>query len=448
LASSNSRVQILADYIAVYSHPYRADGTYPISSSTLVSSLSSSKGYTVSYVDVDKEAATVSSVTEGFVRLTKDGDSVYLPISKRGEDVVNPINNSAWYLSNAAKADYNAECGGIGGKAEDELSAVFTVDSAITSYSRVEHSTTAVPFTVEINMYADGDAIARANYRYSDPKNQLFRWEADGTFYYNVNGTLTAGPVIARAQWHKVAVCYDQPRGRYHIYLDGERLTDNGSPFFTDATRIMYGVSDGSTGGRVAFSDLESYYGYYYHENEYNLPSLSSDVDGVTIDNGIIKADPAKIADMESFISALSTDADNMRIFADNSYTAETDILSDGNVIVLRDDETLTYAYYTVKLLNIDINAVTFDRTADKVSATADLSYEGSVTKTATLVMVLKDSDGRIVKVVSSQTAEVGASTQLSTPEAEHNGLKAEAFLLTDWNLREELSNKIYFEEE
>lgn len=448
LKSTNSRVQILTDSIAVYSHPYRADGTYPVSSANVISALTSSKGYTVTYTDENKNETTASRVTAGYVKLSKAGEEIFIPITKKGESVVKPLDNSAWYVSNAAGAQYSGTLGGIGGKGEDDLSSVFMATDALVSYSRIEHATNAIPFTIEMNIYADGDAIARANYRYSDDVNQLFYWDVDGTFYYNVNGTLTAGDVIKRAQWHKVAVCYDAPRGRYHIYLDGERLTDNGSPFFTDATRIMYGISKGSANGKVAFSDLESYYGYYYNEGEYALPTLSANADGVEIADGIIKVDPAKVESMDALASAISTDADSVSIFVDNTYTAEATELSDGNAVVLVDNDTKTYAYYTIKLLNVNIDSVEFSRTSDKVSAMANLSYEGSVPKTATLVMVLKDSDGRIVKVVSSLTSEVGASTQLSTPEAEHNGLKAEAFLLTDWNLREELSDIIYFEEE
>ena len=274
ITSSNARIIPMDTTIAVLSHT--TESTHKISSATLISALSNTGGYTLSYVDANKEANASSHVTDGYIKVTKAGlDDMYIPIVKKGPVIEDNIQNST--VTNETTNASFAFAGGIGGKAEDDIAGVITaVGTPIRKMPRIHigNSTAAdatalkkLPYTIKFKVYAEGNATAAVNYRWTDANDtyRLFRWYPDGTYKYNVNGALVEGGTLAREQWHDIALVYCSQTNKYMLYVNGELQEGYSCSIAGTYYSLIYlAMENDSTNGTVAYSDLEAYYGYYY----------------------------------------------------------------------------------------------------------------------------------------------------------------------------------------
>ncbi|MBE7050101.1 MAG: LamG domain-containing protein [Ruminococcaceae bacterium] len=304
LSSNSNLVQILDSSIGVISHSYDSD--YFTDSDEVIAALSSSAGYTLSYVDADKnelgfkeeiqDEETVEvpvidvTVTDGFIKAEKGDNVFYIPVEKRGKvntDISTSVTGAAAVLDNDRTGYVTVSTtatSAIGGKTVEDIDYVITASNVPESAKACTvglkyMSLPLVPATFEMNVYMDGDAEFAVNYGYEEDAFRLFAIQKDGTIIYNYSssGNYLTSPFKAESgKWHKVAVTYDAQRTRCHFYVDGNLITDMSQPL--TIKNIMIGAGSATTNGTVAIADFESYYGYYNY------------IDVVRVENGKITA--------------------------------------------------------------------------------------------------------------------------------------------------------------
>ncbi len=425
ITSSNARIIPMDTTIAVLSHT--TESTHKISSATLISALSIESGYTLSYVDANKEANASSHVIDGYVKVTKSGlDDMYIPIVKKGAVIDDNIQNNT--VTNTTTNASFAFAGGIGGKAEDDIAGVITaVGTPIVKMPRIHiGSSTAtdatalkkLPYTIKFKVYADGNTTAAVNYRWTDANDtyRLFRWYPDGTYKYNVNGALVEGGTLAREQWHDVALVYCSQLNKYMLYINGELQEGySGSIAGTYYSLVYLAMENDSTNGTVAYSDLEAYYGYYYPPfkptPEHLLSTMTSNSDYVAVGSSAISvfSHPSNATYQLSsadVVSALSADEGwTLTYVNSNKETATPDHVKSGYIKASHADYADVFIPVTYKGAVIDNdhsdNAATLNGTAKATYSYAD--GVGTFTAGATAI------DGYAFTGIGAGTGQAGA---------------------------------------
>lgn len=378
ITSSHPRVAVREKAIAAISTPWH--GSWIVSSDILINALTSSEGYTLSYVDKNKEDASSAYVTDGYVKAKKANVTAYIPIVLKVDEVefdIHNDNNGGYYSGDNTEKE---DMGGLGGKAVDDVAYSLRVCSQTFSewgcqeikladkIGSVYH--TDVPFTVVFNAYADGDAVMRISCGYrTSTASEMFLWEADGTLKWrNTAGDNDepAGIVsnVTRGRWHRFAIVWD-PRsgsidnmttgsGRYELYVDGQRLGSSTFKTSTDSSlgTMLVGVDMDSTSGRVAFDDFVAWTGEYDGDLMGDVLTIS-EMEGATVnvDTKTVIADPdvySNVADLNTALTeALGTE--NVKIFSDSTFTAEATELVSG-IVALVELETGAYHYLDIKV--------------------------------------------------------------------------------------------------
>ncbi|MBE7050102.1 MAG: hypothetical protein E7394_04945 [Ruminococcaceae bacterium] len=287
--SSNSNLVYVLDYsVGVVSHSFDED--YYTDSTEVMAALSSSNGYTLSYVDADKnETEDVDpSVTDGFIKAVKGENVFYIPVETKGKVNTNisvsPAgvaaaldNDRTGYVTVSTTAS-----SAIGGKNAEDIDYVITSTNVpstakAATVGLMYKSLPAIATTFEMSVYMDGDAEFAFNGQWEESNYEALRIEDDGTIVYDNNGSYVTAPnKVETGKWHRVAITYDASRVRCIIYVDGNLITDKTRTLLTKT--VMLGAGGGTTNGTVAIADFESYYGYYNY------------IDVVRAENGKITA--------------------------------------------------------------------------------------------------------------------------------------------------------------
>lgn len=368
LTSSNERVVVLDDSVAVYSNPI--DYTYYISSDGLVSSLSSSTGYSIAYVDANKEAKTVKDVRDGYVVLTKSGaETVYIPVTARGQSLISQMNTAIDGTAIAPRIhaqnnhiSYSSGVASMGGKTASDGSEVFVASDSNPNFKKALNSYWyySLPsknvYTFEINVYTEGDAGACINYHYDDVgiNYEIVNIKSDGTVWCNVNGTLVnSGITSEKGKWHKIALTYDQPRHRFHVYFDGKMLTKD-SKYLNDAhaATLWVGITPDSSNGKVAYDDIDVY-GGFYQSNGFDAPQSVNDIK-FDAETKTITYDEYEYSTPEALAEAIAslTDVADAEIYTDSSLSVVADSHNDlSNVCVFSSYPENVFNYYSLKAL-------------------------------------------------------------------------------------------------
>jgi len=403
IISSNTRIVPMDKTIAVFSHP--TETSYRISSDALISALSIESGYTLSYVDENKEANATTHVVSGYIKVSKAGqDDCYIPIVKKGATIDNNLQDNT--IDNGTTNASYSYVGGIGGKAENEMSSVFTVGTTSSKNMPriIVGSTTAsdssalkkVPYTVKFQIYADGDTTAAVNYRWKDENDsyRLFRWYPDGTYKYNVNGTLVEGGTLERGKWHDIAIVYCSQKNRYELYVNNE-LQEGASVSVAGNyyCALLLGMQSESASGKIAFSNLDAYYGYYYPPfkptPEHLLTTMTSSNSNVAIltDAIAVYSHPSNTSyqiSSDTLISALKAETGwNLSYVNSSKNAASVSHVKSGFVKATHDEYADVYIPVTHKGAVIDND---FSNNAASYKGTTKATYtysDGIATFTA-----------------------------------------------------------------
>lgn len=345
------------------------DGGAPYAYKVL-NAANSSAGYEFSIVDSSKQMTRAGLVmNEDNTRPitgTRSIDKVvagdYLKGVNGDEEIYIPIVNKIdilRYTNIGSVGGHNwqgavAEIGdafGAAGKAADDISYSLTAASEPTSKlakyqldnAEMSKYYDAKPYTYAVNVYADGNAIAKicTSDGVDNSNGGILTWNTDGSIAYDVSGTYTEGGKLARGMWHRVAVSYDPMRGRRHVWLDGKLLTDTNGGFNANGVgRIDLGIKAGSTSGKVLYDDFRLYDGFY---------DPAEDVVSVTADNasafdGKIRY-TSEITSLDALKAELGCD---VKLFADDSFT-ETGSLDNASLALIVSESGDGYNYFTLE---------------------------------------------------------------------------------------------------
>ncbi len=395
-------VKFSKDAVLVYSHTENPSWT--ISSEALMAILSSTYGYELSYVDENKEEAVTDHVTGGFIKAVLGEEVIYLPIEIRGDystgfetvpdaDVNvryrNAYGHTTTSASNVAGNPANAFGFSVkpGSTSEDRYDIYMISDTSDTGSFVVNRTCTYV-----FNMYAEDDAVLSVGYRKG---TRLFDWNPDGNVYVYrwVNGksVMDEAPFmnLTRGQWHQVAFTVDRASSRGELYIDGIHYENPELlPVWNYCAGIslsMGKLSDGYAAdatGRVLFSDIEYYEGFYYNYGETVAAKSSTDNFALDADENIIYYQNLDADSLKAAILA-NTDAKAVRIFEDATIANETTTLNENSVVVATSANGVRYDHFTLKPYSevpgpqITIKPLTsvFDVTTKIIASVEDAVY-------------------------------------------------------------------------
>ena len=439
LTSSDNRIKIFTEYIGAFSF-----GESLVSSEDIRNSVASSGGWTVEGWSETEggTAEDTSDVSGGYVILTKGTQNAYVPV--KCSTGVTEIK--------ADGAEQNM-VGGYAATSQNKLSYVIGVgEAALKAFGGVELTQEKTEYTYALNFYADGNSTMEVYFRKNDMDMcKLLEWLPNGTFNMytsadSVNATLSITENLARGQWHRMVLMHDLNRGRFHIYIDGEFKGNSfGGMWGSTVNRLYIGAGKGSTNGSVALGNIRGCYKMV--KEDYENISLSSVGDALTIADNVISVDVSTVENVEDVIAHLSTNAANVRAYKDSSFSEIADKVTDTTVLVLSNASETAFRYYKLIPARIEVSNASFCRDGGMIYASAEAKYNSQNSKLLTAVLVIKDTDGRVTKLITSPTAEVSStvcpfSVSSEISDTEH----AEMFFIDNWTSRLGYEYKIFKE--
>lgn len=411
--SLKNRIKKTDDGLAVYSGTYY--GANPISSDALMEKLSPGNGYELSYVDENKEAASVNSVSGGYIKAVKGSETIYLPIVGRYNE-----------KTLAVPGDFNQS--GSGASVVNDVNAAGKVGNGV-KYTQngsdkrlwVEPSDRYSTYTYSFNMYADGDAVGFLGFAEG---SDLLIWNADGSIsYHDGSSYQPSGITLERGRWYKMAVTYDSDRARFVFFANGELITPDGR-WCPNGADMHFGSYTGSN-GQVLFADFVTYEGYY---------DPSGDSVGTAMNDNIIADAAAKKIYYKNITSATEladqvkalTGAQIAKLYSDNTFAAEASVLDDNSNIMVLTTSGNALAYYEIAAMP-DVSDIYFENASGKIKASA---FVNSCDKNVRLFIASYDDNG----ITAVNFAEAAANSNPGKIETEINysGQTVRAFLWSD----------------
>ncbi|MBQ4527856.1 MAG: hypothetical protein II998_07270 [Clostridia bacterium] len=360
-------VQIVGnEKVAVYSSTFR--NLSCVSSERLIEALESTNGFTLSYVNENKEPAVSDSVNKGFVKATKEGvDDIYVEIVDK-YNYVSYGDLSAFTLDKRGATPTNAT--GVAGKAADDVSYGFAASVHTWKDAKYYHSVEDVisvnpegTRTYVFNMYTEGDAIARIAMMYGTSAYYVAKWDgATGDFYgpkgpstNTSQGTsMSATPDLnlATGRWHQVAITMDKGTGgRMEMYVDGvllQRVIDENLGW-NNYSGVGFGVGYDESTGKVLFDDIEIYNGFYDKDASAVAHKTSSKDFAIDCANKVIYYQNMTSASELSAAVLANTTASSAKVYTDATLTAEAAELTADTVVWVKSPDGLRDEYYTLK---------------------------------------------------------------------------------------------------
>lgn len=341
------------------------ENSYTAYAYRVLKTLTSVNGYTLSIVDENKnelsgllmndngtEPVTGTReqdiVTKGcFLKGVKGADTVYIPIDNKiirvSSQDLSAIGGHNWQTDVAAVSNE----GGIAGKAANDVAYVMTAGTTATSKiaklqidsDECKKYYTGGVYTYAVNVYADGDAIARIA-AYDGNFIDAFNWKPNGKFTYNYDEKDTEGGTAERGKWHRIAITYDLHRGRLHFWVDGKHIT-NKSKWLSNLTRIDLAIDQGSSNGKVAYDDFTIYEGYY---------DPAEDMVDVTSQNTSAYDGNISYTDEITTLAALKTDmgVDNISFYTDSALAEKATDLSNAKYALAISESGAGLNYFNV----------------------------------------------------------------------------------------------------
>jgi len=360
-------IQIVGnEKVAVYSSTFR--NLSCVSSERLIEGLESTNGFTLSYVDENKEPAVSDSVNKGFVKATKEGvEDIYIEIvDKYNYAFYGDL--SAFTLDKRGATPTNAT--GVAGKAADDVSYGFAATVHSWKDAKYYHSVEDVisvnpdgTRTYVFNMYTEGDAVARIAMMYGTSAYYVAKWDgATGDFYgpkgpstNTSQGTsMSATPDLnlATGRWHQIAITMDRGTGgRIEMYVDGvllQRVIDENLGW-NNYSGVGFGVGYDESTGKVLFDDIEIYNGFYDKDASAVAHRTSSKDFAIDCANKVIYYQNMTSASELSAAVLANTTASSAKVYTDVTLGTEAAELTADTVVWVKSPDGLRDEYYTLK---------------------------------------------------------------------------------------------------
>lgn len=383
LTETSSSIQLFPDdyKIAVYSeHP--DDWARDIGSAAFINALSSTKGYTLSYVDADKNVPEeeVKPVKDGFVKaVSAGGRTVYIPVVTTGADISDnfgDLQDNSVTTTEFNVEGYKTSASGLGGKSDTDY-AQYTLsfpETATTAQAGIKYVIPGNIFTAEFNVYTDGDTGFAVNVKKDDETSQkLFVVDSDGNYNIymqeNANTPSKMGS-LKTGRWHKLAISYDMPRGRFFVYLDGKKIANDAAGIWSPSKVQLFIVADkGCKSGKIAIDDFKLYYGYC---RDVSMGVAFEAPNELSLFDNVIYSGETDASKLISLIKANADGADEVRVYKDSSFVEEaTTITNDSVVVIVAQNKAINY--YSIN--NEKTTSITFSVDSGFISASAKVMY-------------------------------------------------------------------------
>lgn len=467
---TNTQIINLGDSIGIFSSPWNP--YYRITTSSAVSALLNSDNINLS----KEEAVTDSgyhiacfnsdgiddkgSIADGGSKIVATKDDVTYEIP-----VVDSVLLANYDETDIGKDWKNAPSGtsikrdvpGLGGKASDDCALVFTVNPEKTLSSgnplRADNRDIAslnspkTVITLQFSIRITGDVVASLQ---RNGGYDLFKLTSDGMmkyYCYDKQKNVEVKVCDDMSYWHNVAITYDYAGNRLIYYFDGEQLPYTGDLASSTLSELRFGVASSTyqTGGTVAFDNLKINRGYFKPFERISVTPVDLDV---AVESDSIVVNPENVLTLEDVMSKIETNATNYRFYSDGTFSTECDSLEFGSILVLCDEVNDIYSYYKIERLKLEVVDFKIIKEGTQAYAVASMKYPLSKGESATLVMGLIDSDGRICSLVSSPETKIVGTQDIVTPAVEVGECTPCAFIISNWSQRSSIHKTIIYEEE
>jgi len=344
---------------------------------------------------------------------------------------------------------------GFGGKSEEELIQTFILNSEIVAdtatkgaFPRFEvHTGTQFKnndsglSTFQFDIYADGNVAAGFAFEYSD----VLVWNPDGNLVYvygnaaddkNYNNTTVGN--FERGKWYTVALTYDHNTSKQKVYINGTLIGDSyrqgGNSTLAANTTMKIGAYAGSKkGGKIAIDNVYAYSGEYD-------PSVAlleySDVDDLMVDStaNSIMYNEEVIAETdvqlikEKILSA--TGAVKAEFYNADFSASVKDKITENVALTTKGD---TIYYFSVHpMYRICTPELVSD--AGMVGAKAVVYNYHAQPKTLTMIMAIRDAQGSLEKVYSTQSYDVSGEKVFTIAPVYAGDGSAYVFFIENWD--------------
>ena len=344
---------------------------------------------------------------------------------------------------------------GFCGKPEEELIQTYILNSEIVAdtatkgaFPRFEvHTGTQFKnndsglSTFQFDIYADGNIVTGFTFEYSD----VLVWKPDGELVYiygnaaddkNYNNTSVGN--FERGKWYTVALTYDHNTSKQKVYINGTLIGDSyrqgGNSTLAANTTMKIGAYAGSKkGGKIAIDNVFAYSGGYD-------PSVAlleySDVDDLMVDSTansimyneevIVETDVQLIK--EKILSA--TGAVKAEFYNADFSASVKDKITENVALTTKGD---TIYYFSVHpMYRICTPELVSD--AGMVGAKAVVYNYHAQPKTLTMVMAVRDAQGSLEKVYSTQSYDVSREKTFTIDPVYAGDGSAYVFFIENWD--------------
>lgn len=335
----------------------------------------------------------------------------------------------------------------LGGKGDDTAfcydSTSLTAPAGDKRYGYNIDNTTQ--FTYEFNIYADGNSVP---YFTMNGGYAIAAYNVDGTFSL-YNGTELTNLVFERGKWHRVGISYYASR-KFVVYVDDQFVGKATAP--SDVTQIGFGYRSDSYGGRGAFDDVVKFSGLYADldadtwgsHNPANHAITTNNTSNLTFNTGtktIYYKDAADLATLTNEVKTATSAASVA--FCDKALASQVTTLDNAKIAVIKSAGDV-YHYYKIKKEGAELASLELTGNSAALGATATINNTSSAPFKAVMLLVLKDSNGVIQKVVASPETSVTTSAALTISPADATDLTPEIFFIQSWANRHRLFDDIY----
>lgn len=392
----------------------------------------------------------------------------YLTISTNADDKIIdyvPVAESTYYTNFGGNMTIE-RTGGLFAKEADNLAYVLRVQDKDSS-SEISDRTNFTPdlttvvkaesFTAEFSVAGEGnfDSLAfllRPRYVKEDGSTELgyntpIQFDSEnGILNYKGNriGAFNKG------QWYRVAITIYPKSCTFDLYLNGTqinsgaKLTDGeiygitGFEWFQVQSIYKAKTNAPAHNGMFALDDILIYYGAY-QDNAESHASLECPDGTYYIDDAESAIYVSGIADMGDFVDLVVADYEMMP-YTDSSFTEVAEEISEGNVIVVRSQNSYTYKYYTVKspefTFDSNIECYVNDEISNIIESNSTIkakisAYAPAFSNKEGVLVLAVYKDGMLETVVmDDKPISDNTSFEVSAEVGETAGLSAKAMFL------------------
>jgi len=296
--------------------------------------------------------------------------------------------------------------------------------------------------TFQFDLYTDGDIWAAYSFQESD----VLVWKPNGDLLYiygnsigdknNYNNKRVGN--YARNRWHTIALTYDYSTCKQKVYVDGVLIDETyrqggyDNSEISNHVEMRIGAYAGSKNGRLAIDNVFAYAGAY-DPLEDKLTSSESENLIVASDGNTIIYNEEFFKDAQSLKNEIisATGASKAEFFNDKFTEASKDKIT-ANVVLTSASGLFTHYYNLQPMFTIGTPELVSD--AGMVGAKAVVYNYHAQPKTLTMIMAIRDAQGSLEKVYSTQSYDVSGEKVFTIDPVYAGDGSAYVFFIENWD--------------